>query len=160
MASILSRPQCVKSTAHALEIHLHSPNQSVCCNVWMQPYAVSQYNTYNNTLSAILSKVRYLRYMFLIFCLYRNYQLLKTEETGFMVRLCNVICFWKIKTHQTLVVLKAVSDVVLFLATSLHCSFHVLSVEARNCGFRASPFRQKWGPLIKKWSHNKETTTW
>ena len=44
----------------------------------------------------IFSTIRYLQYIFQIFYSYRNCQLVKTEETGFMVRLvtaCSVIFF-------------------------------------------------------------------
>ena len=45
-------------------------------------YTWSRYHSYCDTRLAIHSTIRYLRYIFLIFYLYRNYQLIKTYETG------------------------------------------------------------------------------
>ena len=92
-------------------------------------YTWSRYDSYCDTLLAIHSTIRYLRYIFLIFHSYRNYQLMKTYETGSMVRLvtvCSMISFLEIKRYQTFIVLKGATYVVFVFRSLLHWCFYVL----------------------------------
>ena len=95
----------------------------------------SQYNLYCNTLLAILSKIQYLWYIFLIFYLYVgiiNWSRLKRHGSWLdwlLLVVTSVIClfFLEIRRYQTLILLKGVIYNVFIFRSLLHCCFHTLT---------------------------------
>ena len=123
--------QLARQTSHDL---------SFCCVLvlacqWVNPtyllgvqrYTWSWYNSYCDTLLTILSKIRYLRYIFLINYSYRNrnYQLVKTRFMVRLVTVCSVICFLEIKKYLIFIVLKGATYVVFVFRYLLNWCFYV-----------------------------------